>query len=101
MTAPISNEPTTTRLHHYAGHYSRLTKHQQHQPKPTPPIMKSLITYLFLRFLFVRFLKQCWGLVLGVFFSIGEVFCLFNDQLDCFFLFVRRILVLREKPFDS
>ena len=21
MTAPISNEPTTTRLHHYAGHY--------------------------------------------------------------------------------
>ena len=22
MTAPISNEPTTTRLHHYAGHYS-------------------------------------------------------------------------------
>ena len=23
MTAPISNEPTTTRLHHYAGHYSR------------------------------------------------------------------------------
>ena len=23
MTAPISNEPTTTRLHHYAGRYSR------------------------------------------------------------------------------
>ena len=23
MTAPISNGPTTTRLHHYAGHYSR------------------------------------------------------------------------------
>ena len=22
MTAHISNEPTTTRLHHYAGHYS-------------------------------------------------------------------------------
>ena len=22
MTAPISNGPTTTRLHHYAGHYS-------------------------------------------------------------------------------
>ena len=22
MTAPISNEPTTTRLHHYAGRYS-------------------------------------------------------------------------------
>ncbi|EPD72453.1 hypothetical protein HMPREF1478_01193, partial [Actinomyces sp. HPA0247] len=21
MTAPISNGPTTTRLHHYAGHY--------------------------------------------------------------------------------
>ena len=21
MTAPISNEPTTTRIHHYAGHY--------------------------------------------------------------------------------
>ena len=21
MTAPISNEPTTTRLHHYAGRY--------------------------------------------------------------------------------
>ena len=25
MTAPISNEPTTTRLHHYAGHYSDLS----------------------------------------------------------------------------
>ena len=24
MTAPISNEPTTTRLHHYAGHYFSL-----------------------------------------------------------------------------
>ena len=24
MTAPISNGPTTTRLHHYAGHYSRM-----------------------------------------------------------------------------
>ena len=24
MTAPISNEPTTTRLHHYAGHYSQI-----------------------------------------------------------------------------
>ena len=24
MTAPISNEPTTTRLHHYAGHYCLL-----------------------------------------------------------------------------
>ena len=23
MTAPISNGPTTTRLHHYAGHYCR------------------------------------------------------------------------------
>ena len=23
MTAPISNEPTTTRLHHYAGRYSK------------------------------------------------------------------------------
>ena len=23
MTAPISNEPTTTRLHHYAGRYWR------------------------------------------------------------------------------
>ena len=25
MTAPISNEPTTTRLHHYAGRYSALS----------------------------------------------------------------------------
>ena len=24
MTAPISNEPTTTRLHHYAGRYFEL-----------------------------------------------------------------------------
>ena len=24
MTAPISNGPTTTRLHHYAGHYCRI-----------------------------------------------------------------------------
>ena len=24
MTAPISNEPTTTRLHHYAGRYYRV-----------------------------------------------------------------------------
>ena len=24
MTAPISNGPTTTRLHHYAGHYFHL-----------------------------------------------------------------------------
>ena len=27
MTAPISNEPTTTRLHHYAGHYSGTWEH--------------------------------------------------------------------------
>lgn len=28
MTAPItSNEPTTTRLHHYAGHYSNVMVH--------------------------------------------------------------------------
>ena len=26
MTAPISNGPTTTRLHHYAGHYLPITK---------------------------------------------------------------------------
>ena len=29
MTAPISNEPTTTRLHHYAGHYFFAHKAQQ------------------------------------------------------------------------
>ena len=26
MTAPISNGPTTTRLHHYAGHYWQYTR---------------------------------------------------------------------------
>ena len=30
MTAPISNGPTTTRLHHYAGHYSKLSQQQPH-----------------------------------------------------------------------
>ena len=31
MTAPISNEPTTTRLHHYAGHYYIAAR--KHAPK--------------------------------------------------------------------
>ena len=31
MTAPISNGPATTRLHHYAGHYSVRT----HTPIPS------------------------------------------------------------------
>lgn len=26
MTAPISNGPTTTRLHHYAGHYCEIIR---------------------------------------------------------------------------
>ena len=30
MTAPISNGSTTTRLHHYAGHYSKLSQQQPH-----------------------------------------------------------------------
>ena len=30
MTAPISNEPTTTRLHHYAGRYLSAKKFAQH-----------------------------------------------------------------------
>ena len=30
MTAPISNEPTTTRLHHYAGHYYIAHRTQKH-----------------------------------------------------------------------
>ncbi len=44
MTAPISNGPTTTRLHHYAGHYSACkaatgTKLSQHSKKhPNQPI---------------------------------------------------------------
>ena len=29
MTAPISNGPTTTRLHHYAGHYYTTAHPQQ------------------------------------------------------------------------
>ena len=45
MTAPISNEPTTTRLHHYAGRYSALyrrfspngsTLWRPHHLKPRP-----------------------------------------------------------------
>ena len=38
MTAPISNEPTTTRLHHYAGHYSQpqaLRRHFREITRPT------------------------------------------------------------------
>ena len=34
MTAPISNEPTTTRLHHYAGRYSSM----EAVPKPADPV---------------------------------------------------------------
>ena len=36
MTAPISNGPATTRLHHYAGHYSG-TKLSQHARLGGPP----------------------------------------------------------------
>ena len=32
MTAPISNEPTTTRLHHYAGRYCRGTFSRSRPP---------------------------------------------------------------------
>ena len=48
MTAPISNEPTTTRLHHYAGHYSRhpATPHAgavflSSQPHPDPQAVQN------------------------------------------------------------
>ena len=35
MTAPISNEPTTTRLHHYAGRYSGTTASTRTRPHET------------------------------------------------------------------
>ena len=92
-TAGASNAPhQNPQRNHRTRHTHRQRLPQPHQlptpnaphrrrprrlhPHPTP---KSPITYLFLRFLFVCFLKQCWVLVLDVFFSIGEVFCLFND----------------------
>ena len=40
MTAPISNEPTTTRLHHYAGHYwlgPHFVRRRASKPDLAPP----------------------------------------------------------------
>ena len=41
MTAPISNGPTTTRLHHYAGHYFNIAtspRPVREKVRPTPPL---------------------------------------------------------------
>ena len=46
MTAPISNEPTTTRLHHYAGHYSL---HWHFREKVLPASVKTPILGCFER----------------------------------------------------
>ena len=46
MTAHISNEPTTTRLHHYAGRYSPVVGvlHDMKPPRGVPPACRTLMS---------------------------------------------------------
>ena len=41
MTAPISNGPTTTRLHHYAGHYCTSAQSPAPRRVPNPVVTAS------------------------------------------------------------